>query len=137
MHNDKDNGRGGFEILTCHKALTPHLTVIESYLPYFINNQINVKMKTIKEAATEHAESCWNNPEWEPDRFSTFETFNSGVVFAQQWIGFEKELPPVMLEVIVKDSSNKKRKRVFQPLDNGDIKYLAETFTHWRPVERV
>lgn len=40
--------------------------------------------RLVKEAATEHAESCWNNQEWEPDLVSTFETFKAGVSFAEQ-----------------------------------------------------
>lgn len=85
-------------------------------------------MKTIEEAAKDYL--CRKDNETD-----SYCGFIAGVEFAQRWVGFENELPPVMLEVIVKDFSGKKHKRVFTPLDNGDVKYLAETFTHWRPID--
>jgi hypothetical protein len=86
-------------------------------------------MKTINEALDESYKISGENAYF-------VSVFMSGIEFAQQWIGFEKEFPPVELEIIVKDESNKKHKRVFTPLDKADVKYLAENFTHWRPVER-
>lgn len=91
-------------------------------------------MKTIEEAA-KHSFDMLSIAGADIEWIDFKGQFRIGVEFAQQWIGFEKELPPVMLEIIVKDSSGKKHKRVFTPLDNGDVKYLAETFTHWRPIE--
>lgn len=102
-------------------------------------------MKTINEAAKENCKNEITDGEKNDALFSSREgmqqlverTFKNGVGFAQEWIGFEKELPKVLMEIIVKDFRERKHKRVVIPQDNTDIKYLAETFTHWRPVERI
>lgn len=96
-------------------------------------------MKTKSEAATEYMHATIKGMMIDEDLTPSHIdfAFEAGFEAAQEWIGFEKQLPPVMLEIIVKDASERKRKRVFKPLDNTDIIWCAETFTHWRPVERV
>ena len=60
--------------------------------------------------------------------------FYRGVLWSQRWIPIEEEQPTKGIEIIAK---NKHRKVVYEIRTNDDIKYICETFTHWRPIERV
>ena len=88
-------------------------------------------MKTIDQAAKELFPDC--NNEADQKTVEMFrEIFKKGIEFAQRWIPVEEERPTKGIEIIAK---NKHRKVVYEVKTNDDVKYICETFTHWRLIE--
>ena len=102
-------------------------------------------MKTIEQAAREHANEYWGeNYNTECKNYNEA-GFTSGVEFAQKWIPVDEELPPVMIPVIAKMSYNLALTNI-PAVDccvfNGDAWFNAMrqqhsngNVTHWRPIE--
>ena len=61
--------------------------------------------------------------------------FKSGVEFAQRWIPVEEELPPIGIEVIVKERFNEHEIYAFNSTRDRLIKCQDNCITHWRPIE--
>lgn len=92
-------------------------------------------MKTIEKAACEYAGvkvgeyvSCCNDETW-CQKYG----FIAGAEFAQRWIPMQEERPEVMIKILVK--SERRGIDLFKPMDYGDIKWVCETFTHWRLID--
>ena len=82
-------------------------------------------MKTIEEAEKEV---------WVKDLDVT-DFFRSGVEFAQRWIPIDAELPPIGIEVIVKERFNEHEIYIFDSTRDRLIKCQDNCITHWRPIE--
>lgn len=85
-------------------------------------------MKTIEEKARQHSFKYDD----ETNQSIAFHAYRMGANFAQKWIQVEDETPAKGIEIIAK---NKHRKVVYEVKTNDDVKYICETFTHWRPIE--
>lgn len=101
-------------------------------------------MKTVEQAKTEqvpiHDEAFFHYS----DQDIWKEGFEDGVKFAQEWISVDDELPQVPdaqnsinpFFIIAKDliKHGYATIRIDVPID---IKFLKNSFTHWRPIERI
>jgi len=83
-------------------------------------------------------EEAANKFEWDNKERATGDTddlnwsFQAGVEFAQKWIPTHLQLPVIGVEMIVK---NTKKKEIHTPLTHDDVHYLAQIYTHWRPID--
>ena len=84
-------------------------------------------MKTIEQVSKEYAESLENNDYTIETEFA----FKAGVEFAQRWIRFDEEMPPIHTWLTVKINDYYATINT-KYLDSED--FLKENFTHWRPI---
>jgi len=61
--------------------------------------------------------------------------FRAGVNFAQSWIDFEKELPKIGVDILLKSKNG--NTSTYIPKNSDGIKWCSEKFILWRPVERL
>lgn len=84
-------------------------------------------MKTIEQASENYALSLEDNDY----TIETKAAFQAGVEFAQRWISFDEEIPPIhtWLTVKINDYYGTINTKY---LDSED--FLKEKFTHWRLI---
>lgn len=87
-------------------------------------------MQTIDEAAKECAFCAIGNQA----HFTHEQIFKHGVFFANDWIAFEKELPTVGIDILLKSKNG--NTTTYIPKNSDGIKWCSEKFILWRPVER-
>lgn len=61
--------------------------------------------------------------------------FRDGVKFSQSWIPFEKELPKIGVDILLKSKNG--NTSTYIPKNSDGIKWCSEKFILWRPVERL
>lgn len=98
-------------------------------------------MKTISSRVLEYKESEFKNDKrfaisYEQQIICCVNDFKAGVEFAQRWIPVEEELPPIGVEVIVKERFNEYEIYVFNSTRDRLIKCQDNCITHWRPINR-
>ena len=96
-------------------------------------------MKTIKEAAMEHARTHWTGQFVQ--HADPRKSFMAGVKFAQRWISVEEELPNIeegrFSELVLTNNvNNHVMLERYEPDYNQftNIRYDSPV-THWRPIE--
>lgn len=57
------------------------------------------------------------------------------IEFAQRWIPVEEELPPIGIEVIVKERFNEHEIYLFNSTRDRLVKCQDNCITHWRKIE--
>jgi len=92
------------------------------------------KMKTIEEATQDFADSKEYAEFYSLNRFDSI--FNAGAKFAQKWIPFTEEKPPLE-RVLLKTESGYVEARTIKKFMLRDLKiYLGSKLaTHWRKIE--
>jgi hypothetical protein len=94
-------------------------------------------MKTIKEAATERANSLCFPKNKEEFRKMIHQAFCSGAKFAQQWISVDEELPELNKAVLIKNKTGVgigSRYSGKSFIGKGFTSSWGEV-THWRQIE--
>ena len=91
-------------------------------------------MKTIEEENNEYVRRKFGFATADQVK-DTFNVFKAGAEFAQRWIPVEEELPPIGVEVIVKERFNEHEIYVFDSIRDRLIKCQDNCITHWRKIE--
>lgn len=83
------------------------------------------KFKTVEQASKEYAESLEDNDYTVETEFA----FKAGVTFAQRWIPFDEEDPPMDVWIIVKFEE-------YYAVIHSKYMFneIKENFTHWRLI---
>ena len=100
-------------------------------------------MKSIEEAAIEHAGKTWpisQVDEWDSNELKLFckKDFQAGVEFAQRWIDVNDELPESFTSVLVRDNECSPIRSTALYMDglfHPDFVLTHKQVTHWRPIE--
>jgi hypothetical protein len=95
-------------------------------------------MKTIKQAATERANSLCFPKNKEGFRIMIHQAFCSGVAFAQRWISVDEELPKKNLPIIFKTERGSTHCGFYAECEfftEDYQKFHMKDITHWRPIK--
>ena len=91
--------------------------------------------KTIEEVAKENCNKKFLPWAGDDRRPAYISGFIDGVKLAQSWIPFDKELPEIGVDILLKSKNG--NTSTYIPKNSDGIKWCSERFILWRTVERL